>query len=159
MALHHHFNSTLSVSFRKSSWQARDPLPNAERLQGPNLYEYVGNNPTKRTDPLGLDYMVCTLAGHAYATVWDNQGNQTTFNYSPIEGWRGESGPPPAYMSATWPVLYYPTTPQQDQQLLDAFNKKVNNQSSCPSKKEPYNPFTHNCWQALGQVANPILNQ
>jgi hypothetical protein len=35
-------------------WQSRDPLPNAERKQGLNLYEYVQNRPLFLTDPLGL---------------------------------------------------------------------------------------------------------
>ena len=34
-------------------WQSRDPLPNAERLQGPNLYEYVQNRPINFNDPDG----------------------------------------------------------------------------------------------------------
>ena len=34
-------------------WLSRDPLMNAERLQGPNLYEYVGNNPVLYVDPYG----------------------------------------------------------------------------------------------------------
>jgi RHS repeat-associated protein len=35
-------------------WLARDPLPKAETLQGPNLYFYAGNNPISVVDPLGL---------------------------------------------------------------------------------------------------------
>ena len=35
-------------------WLSRDPLPDAERSQGPNLYEYVSNDPVDTTDPLGL---------------------------------------------------------------------------------------------------------
>ena len=34
-------------------WLSRDPLRNAEELQGFNLYAYVGNNPIGLTDPLG----------------------------------------------------------------------------------------------------------
>jgi len=34
-------------------WLSRDPLKNAERLQGPNLYEYVGNDPVQYNDPDG----------------------------------------------------------------------------------------------------------
>jgi len=32
---------------------SRDPLTNAERSQGPNLYWYVGDNSTNKLDPLG----------------------------------------------------------------------------------------------------------
>jgi RHS repeat-associated protein len=35
-------------------WLSRDPLKNAEMSQGPNLYQYVQNEPLNRTDPLGL---------------------------------------------------------------------------------------------------------
>jgi RHS repeat-associated protein len=35
-------------------WLSRDPLPDAERLQGMNLYQYVGNNPVNLNDPMGL---------------------------------------------------------------------------------------------------------
>ncbi len=35
-------------------WLLRDPLEDAEILQGPNLYVYVGNDPVNNTDPLGL---------------------------------------------------------------------------------------------------------
>jgi RHS repeat-associated protein len=35
-------------------WLSRDPLKNAELIEGPNLYAYVGNKPVSRTDPLGL---------------------------------------------------------------------------------------------------------
>ena len=37
-----------------AKWLSRDPLENAELSQGPNLYAYVGNNPLRYGDPLGL---------------------------------------------------------------------------------------------------------
>jgi RHS repeat-associated protein len=37
-----------------AKWLSRDPLKNAERREGPNLYEYVYNDPTRYNDPLGL---------------------------------------------------------------------------------------------------------
>ncbi|HKQ38302.1 MAG TPA: RHS repeat-associated core domain-containing protein [Verrucomicrobiae bacterium] len=35
-------------------WLSRDPLKNAELIEGPNLYAYVANNPVNAIDPLGL---------------------------------------------------------------------------------------------------------
>jgi RHS repeat-associated protein len=35
-------------------WLSRDPLRNAELIEGPNLYAYVANNPVNLTDPSGL---------------------------------------------------------------------------------------------------------
>jgi RHS repeat-associated protein len=35
-------------------WLSRDPLENAELIEGPNLYAYVGNNSVNNIDPLGL---------------------------------------------------------------------------------------------------------
>jgi hypothetical protein len=37
-----------------AKWLSRDPLPDAERLLGPNLYEYCLNNPIDGEDPEGL---------------------------------------------------------------------------------------------------------
>jgi RHS repeat-associated protein len=35
-------------------WISRDPLRLVEMREGPNVYEYVGNRPIRRSDPLGL---------------------------------------------------------------------------------------------------------
>jgi hypothetical protein len=35
-------------------WISRDPLTDAEMIEGPNLYEYVWNDPIRWIDPLGL---------------------------------------------------------------------------------------------------------
>jgi len=44
-------------------WISRDPLPNAEMLQGPNLYGYVGNNPVNVVDPKGEFAWIPIIAG------------------------------------------------------------------------------------------------
>ena len=40
-------------------WLSRDPLRDAEKKEGPNLYAYVGNNPINMVDPLGLGAATC----------------------------------------------------------------------------------------------------
>jgi RHS repeat-associated protein len=42
-------------------WLSRDPLDNAEKKQGPNLYEYVWNDPTNNVDPDGLEVDQCLV--------------------------------------------------------------------------------------------------
>ena len=44
-------------------WLSRDPLPDAERSQGPNLYEYVGDDPIIGIDPSGLDTITFNVRG------------------------------------------------------------------------------------------------
>src|SRR5205085_1832343 len=58
--LYRHSKSNLDLAVYRAydpdlgRWLSRDPLRNAERTQGPNLYAYVSNNPAVKTDPSGL---------------------------------------------------------------------------------------------------------
>ena len=54
VALPYRSTPSFSTSLRIAKWQARDPLPNAERLEGLNLYEYVRGRTLGRIDPTGL---------------------------------------------------------------------------------------------------------
>jgi RHS repeat-associated protein len=57
-------------------WLSRDPLPNAEKQEGPNLYAYVGNDPVNQNDPAGLsgDLGYPSLPGCAgLLLVWAKQ--------------------------------------------------------------------------------------
>ena len=54
-------------------WLSRDPLPGAESSQGPNLFEYVADDPVKNSDPFGTNRTL-HFYGHSYITVdtWDS---------------------------------------------------------------------------------------
>jgi len=59
-------------------WLSRDPLLDAERIEGPNLYAYVRNNPINLRDPLGLcceseAASVVTLRGAVVACINRNR--------------------------------------------------------------------------------------
>jgi RHS repeat-associated protein len=57
-------------------WLSRDPLKNAEKLLGPNLYAYVDNNPISWIDPSGtgpLEFFACVLNGRGLGTCFDDE--------------------------------------------------------------------------------------
>lgn len=62
-------------------WISRDPLNNAEMLQGPNLYAYVANSPIQMLDPDGRDawnawgFGGMRAPGQAAAGVYNRTGN------------------------------------------------------------------------------------
>ena len=69
-------------------WLSRDPLSDSEILQGPNLYEYVRNNPCTFIDPTGQAYDSCVVEG---AEGWSSQISDgvldlyvTTINTYPV---------------------------------------------------------------------------
>jgi RHS repeat-associated protein len=64
-------------------WLSRDPLKNAEMRQGPNLYEYVGNNSIRLADPFGLDAFVYNtggITGHTAFVITDPSGGILVFH-------------------------------------------------------------------------------
>jgi RHS repeat-associated protein len=50
-------------------WLSRDPLPDAEMVEGPNLYVYVVNDPVNLSDPEGLSGTNLKLAKLCAASV------------------------------------------------------------------------------------------
>ena len=80
-------------------WISRDPLPDAEMKQGPNLYGYVGNNPLRWIDPLGLYAEVSVNGNNVTITVpITYQGPGATpdvvskFNQGIESNWSGKIG-------------------------------------------------------------------
>jgi RHS repeat-associated protein len=89
-------------------WLSRDPLPNAEIEEGPNLYAYVANNPINAIDPLGLccEKELQELTAARSPIITFNQGDSdlcraakleviTACSYSPV------SSSSSAYQAAT----------------------------------------------------------
>ena len=65
-----------AYSSELARWLSRDPLTNAERLLGPNLYVYVYNNPINWTDPSGtgpLAFFGCLLEGRGFLICWSEE--------------------------------------------------------------------------------------
>jgi RHS repeat-associated protein len=67
------------------SWISRDPIKTAEMLpEGPNLYGYVGNNPSNYRDPLGLYVSWPVAAGWAGVAAAGGWGMGTLiYNQNP----------------------------------------------------------------------------
>ena len=73
-------NLTLYRAYDSSTarWLSRDPFPDAERRQGPNLYEYVGDGPVGRLDPLGLNWFGSgDYYGNWGGSDWSNGKSQS----------------------------------------------------------------------------------
>jgi uncharacterized protein RhaS with RHS repeats len=60
----------------RAEWLSRDPLPDAEQTQGPNLYEYVQNDPIDNSDPMGL-------GSNGASTVRNLAANPVTYSLCP----------------------------------------------------------------------------
>jgi RHS repeat-associated protein len=74
-------------------WLNRDPIDNAETIQGPSLYEYVEDNPVDLIDPLGEDATIWTPGPGRSWTDGPRNGNWGGKNWSGGLA-PGEQGPP-----------------------------------------------------------------
>jgi RHS repeat-associated protein len=66
-------------------WLSRDPLKNAEMRLGPNLYEYVLNNPIDKIDSLGLMFGAVPVIGtieQAYNVYNNNVNGEKPSDYT-----------------------------------------------------------------------------
>jgi RHS repeat-associated protein len=65
----------------RPKWLSRDPIKNLEMAQGPNLYEYVRNDPTNGFDPLGLWQFTISGGGILGGSfTFGNNGGSNWFN-------------------------------------------------------------------------------
>ncbi len=126
------------------------------------MYGYVFNNPTKWTDPLGLDVwyenttavdgwhrrVVVTdplsptgRTGQSFGlnTGRDGEGSSAASGDAPAPGKTGSGVVYPDNRDpATKEVERFKTTPAEDQVIKDALNRELGNTGK-------YNPFTNSC--------------
>ena len=84
-------------------WLSRDPLENAEVLQGPSLYAYAGNNTVNWTDRSGLQWWKQAAGVVFKLWQWGTVGDEDTPEETPqtnpgpeTPGASGPSGGPPS---------------------------------------------------------------
>lgn len=76
---------TYQIASGRAEWLSRDPLPDAEMSQGPNLYDYTGNNPIDRIDPLGLMFGAIPIVGtieQGWNTYFNNVNGMNSSDYT-----------------------------------------------------------------------------
>lgn len=137
------------------TWINRDPMAPSvasredEMRLGPNLYDYVENNPISFVDPLGLDRTLYFF-GHAWIVVdtWDDCCRKTgsvMLDFAP----RTAFGQDTSDFGIQDPgVNFYPTfmhwtlksTCKQDKKLLEDW------QTMRDYSTVKYNVFPYNCW-------------
>ena len=145
----------------------RDPLPDAEMSQGPNLYDYVLNNPIMGIDPLGLDVYFNSQLNSDRQHFWinigpDSNGNSTYGRY-PAGGnlsdlWSSQSiitSPDALHSGDTtgYNSIDYSTTSAEEAELKKWIqdNYDLNKAST---KNGSYHLGTHDCQQFAAAVAN-----
>jgi RHS repeat-associated protein len=127
MAVHRFYDPDLG------RWLSRDPIANAEIDQGPNLYWYVENDPTKKIDPLGTDIWIGGGFWHQNFNIGTPNNVLGSYSYgldvtSPLSLDYGVTGAVYEDWRTNSPVSpsdYLRTSPEQDQQALAALDSLV----------------------------------
>jgi RHS repeat-associated protein len=109
-----------------------------------NLYRYVGNDPQGYRDPFGLDRRV-VIAGHVWiiVDVYDECGSkigERSLHFGPDF----HSNDPSEDILPDWLSFNIPSTPEEDQALLDLW-KDMEQEQPIPYTGYPYNCISVTC--------------
>jgi len=164
VALPYRYASRTSLSFGYTSWLSRDPLKDAERLQGMNLYTYVGNRVAISNDPMGLKSVdtgvkIChNIIGwrHTYLTI---DGHPHGFY---PDGERGYSGLIGLYPGKIYDTDYggvcHPVKLDPCNYNIDKFKQCVSSKSNATGSEVPnYNIGTFQCQTWVYSTVNACI--
>ncbi|MBU0678866.1 MAG: RHS repeat-associated core domain-containing protein [Verrucomicrobia bacterium] len=141
-------------------WTAKDPI----LFWGgqANLYSYCDGDPVNYSDPSGLDYRLLKVRGHAVMEIRRDNGISHYYDFAPAD--QGDLFPNPfTWVEGEWHRLaepekhsdpdYVPTTPEQDNAMINKFEELVN--------AGPGNCYYHlrknNCYSAPQGVVDYVI--
>jgi len=131
VALLYCYTPRFPTSVGVGKWLVRDPLLNVERLQGLNLYWYVGNNPNNWVDSNGQIPIAPILGGVLGGEIIDPIGGGIIGGYLAWQAWN--------LMINSQPDNYTPSNRDRNQDKCDKMGGEDNdpNKGKGPKKGTP----------------------